>query len=198
MSTTNEPYDTFRPFGIFDLRMNQIVLVLYSLLILFAVDRIHFILYLNFVMSSWCLSDLPVSGQITAFAMSGKMMTSLLVLSIFEFWVFGWAEMEKEWFAWLIASAIISCDKLCCCPALRRTVTCGVCGVTARLAGVFCLRWEFGVECIDVFGWGDICCAFVLATLGGETVVCTLWGAVFSTPAVGVITDDLHWARSNS
>jgi hypothetical protein len=43
------------------------VFVLYSLLISFAVDRIHFILYLNFVMSSWCLSDLPVSGQITAY-----------------------------------------------------------------------------------------------------------------------------------
>jgi hypothetical protein len=28
MSTTNEPYVTFRPFGIFDLRMNLIVLVL--------------------------------------------------------------------------------------------------------------------------------------------------------------------------
>jgi hypothetical protein len=33
MSTTNEPCVTFRPFGIFDLRMNLIVLVLYSLLI---------------------------------------------------------------------------------------------------------------------------------------------------------------------
>jgi hypothetical protein len=52
MSTTNEPYVTFRPFGIFDLRMSRTVLVLYSLLISFAVDRIHFILYLNFVMSS--------------------------------------------------------------------------------------------------------------------------------------------------
>jgi hypothetical protein len=28
MSTTNEPYVTFRPFGILDLRMNRIVLVL--------------------------------------------------------------------------------------------------------------------------------------------------------------------------
>jgi hypothetical protein len=52
ISTTNEPYVTFRPFGIFDLRMNQSVLVLYNLLISFAVDRIHLILYLNFVMSS--------------------------------------------------------------------------------------------------------------------------------------------------
>jgi hypothetical protein len=38
MSTTNEPYVTFRPFGIFDLNMNRIVSVLYSLLISFAVD----------------------------------------------------------------------------------------------------------------------------------------------------------------
>jgi hypothetical protein len=37
------------------------------------VDLIHLILYLNFVMSSWCLRDLPVSEQITAFAISGKM-----------------------------------------------------------------------------------------------------------------------------
>jgi hypothetical protein len=73
MSTTNEPYVTFRPFGISDLRMNRIVFVLYNLLISFAVDLIHFILYLNFVMSSWCLRDFPVSGQITAFVISCKM-----------------------------------------------------------------------------------------------------------------------------
>jgi hypothetical protein len=35
------------------------------------------------------LSDLPVSGQITAFAISGKMMTFLLLLSIVEFLVSG-------------------------------------------------------------------------------------------------------------
>jgi hypothetical protein len=52
MSTTNEPYVTFHPFGISDLRMNQIVFVLKILLISFAVDLIHFTLYLNFVMSS--------------------------------------------------------------------------------------------------------------------------------------------------
>jgi hypothetical protein len=46
--------------------------------------------------------------------------------------------------------------------------------VTIRLAGVFCLRCEFGVECDDVFGWREICYASVSATLGGETVVCTL------------------------
>jgi hypothetical protein len=38
MSTTNEPYVTFRPFGISDLRMHRIVFVLKSLLISFAVD----------------------------------------------------------------------------------------------------------------------------------------------------------------
>jgi hypothetical protein len=144
-------------------------------------------------MSSWCLSDLPVSGQITAFAISGKMVTSLLLLRVFEFWVLGCAEMEKQWFAWLIVLAIISWDKLCCCLALSRTITCGFCGMTARLAGVFCLLWEFGVECADVLGWGDICCAVVFATFGGETVVCTLWGAGFSTPSVGVtITFDFR------
>jgi hypothetical protein len=52
ISTTNEPDVTLRPFGIFDLGMNRIVLVLYSLLISFAVDSIHFILCLNLVMSS--------------------------------------------------------------------------------------------------------------------------------------------------
>jgi membrane protein implicated in regulation of membrane protease activity len=74
-----------RPFEIFDLRMNLIVFVLYSLLISFAVDHIHFIFYLNFVMSSWCLSDLPVSGQITAFAIYGMMMAWLLRLTFFSF-----------------------------------------------------------------------------------------------------------------
>jgi hypothetical protein len=72
MSTTNDPYVTFRPFGMFDRRMNLIVFVSYNLLISFAVDLIHLILYFNLVMSSWCLSDFPVSGQITAFAISGK------------------------------------------------------------------------------------------------------------------------------
>jgi hypothetical protein len=90
MSTTNEPYVTFRPFGIFDLRMNLIVFVLYSLFISFAVDLIHSILYLNFVMRSWCLSDLRVAGQITAFAISGKRMTFLLSSGFFRvlsFWL---------------------------------------------------------------------------------------------------------------
>jgi hypothetical protein len=45
-------------------------------------------------MSSWCLRDLPVSGQITAFTISGKM-----TLSVFG--VDGWsilvmAEREKQ------------------------------------------------------------------------------------------------------
>jgi hypothetical protein len=60
--------------------MNRIVFVYKSLLISFAVDLIHLILYLNFVMSSWCLSDLPVSGQITAFAISGNMTMPVLAL----------------------------------------------------------------------------------------------------------------------
>jgi hypothetical protein len=72
MSTTNDPYVTFRPFGMADRRMNRIVFVLYNLFISFAVDRIHLFLYLSFVMSSWCLRDFPVSGQITAFAISGE------------------------------------------------------------------------------------------------------------------------------
>jgi hypothetical protein len=168
--------------------MNLIVLVLHILLISFDVDSIHFILYLNFVMSSWCLSDLPVSGRITAFAISGKTMILLLPLSFVEFWGSWFVEMEKQWFAWLIVSAIMSWDKLCCCPALHRTITCGVGGVTACLGGVCYLRWEFGVECDDVVGWGGICCAFVFATLGGETVFCTLGSAAFSTPSVGGIT----------
>jgi hypothetical protein len=49
------------------------------------VDRTHFILYFNFDINSLCLSDLPVSGQITAFAISGKMMTLLLPMLIFGF-----------------------------------------------------------------------------------------------------------------
>jgi hypothetical protein len=80
MSTTNYPYVTSYPLGTSDLRMNLSVFVLKSMLILFAVDFIHLILYLSFVMSSWCLRDLPVSGQMTAFAISGEMIMSVLVL----------------------------------------------------------------------------------------------------------------------
>ena len=72
MSTTKDPYVTFRPFGMVDLRINQIVFVLYNLLISFAVDLIQLFLYFCFVMSSWCLRDFPVSGQITALAISGE------------------------------------------------------------------------------------------------------------------------------
>jgi hypothetical protein len=79
MSTTNDPYVTFCPFGMSDLHMNRIVLVLYNLLISFAVDFIHFFLCLNFVMSSLCLRDLPVSGKITAFAISGEITMSVLL-----------------------------------------------------------------------------------------------------------------------
>jgi hypothetical protein len=72
MSTTNDPYVTVRSFGMAGRRMNRIVFVLYNLFISFAVDLIHLFLYFSFVMSSWCLRDFPVSGQITAFAISGE------------------------------------------------------------------------------------------------------------------------------
>jgi hypothetical protein len=42
------------------------------------------------------LSDLPVSGQITAFAIYGKMMTFLLPRSIIELLGSGFVEMEKQ------------------------------------------------------------------------------------------------------
>jgi hypothetical protein len=70
--------------------------VLYSLLVSFAVDLIHFIMYLNFLMSSWSLSDLPVSGQITAFAISGMMMTWLLPLTFYVFLGPGVVGREKQ------------------------------------------------------------------------------------------------------
>jgi hypothetical protein len=94
MSTTNDPYVDYRPFGMFDRGMNRIVFVVYNRFISLAMDLIHCILYFNFVMSSWCLRDLPVSGQITALAISGKMTLSV-------FWVDGWLilvlpEMEKQ------------------------------------------------------------------------------------------------------
>jgi hypothetical protein len=72
MSTTNDPYVTFHPFGMADRRMNRIVFVSYNLFISFAVDFIHLFLVFSCVMSSWCLRDFPVSGQITAFAISGE------------------------------------------------------------------------------------------------------------------------------
>jgi hypothetical protein len=96
ISTANEQYVTWLPSRIFYLRMDLIVFVLYSMLISFAVDRIHFILYFNFVMSSWCLSDLPVSGKITAFAISGKMMTWLLLLTFTVFLGPGFVGIVKQ------------------------------------------------------------------------------------------------------
>jgi hypothetical protein len=72
MSTTNDPYVTFRPCGMADRSINRIVFLLYNLFISFAVDLIQLFLYFSFVMSSWCLRDFPVSGQITALAISGE------------------------------------------------------------------------------------------------------------------------------
>jgi hypothetical protein len=80
MSTMKDPYVTFRPFGMADLRIKRIVFVLYNLLISFSVDLIQLFLYFRFVMSSWCLRDFPVSGQITAFAISGEKATGDVVL----------------------------------------------------------------------------------------------------------------------
>jgi hypothetical protein len=80
MSTTNDPYVTFRPFGMSGRHMKRIVFMLYKRFISLAVDFIHCILYFNFVMSSWCLRDLPVSGQMAAFAISGKVTFSIFGL----------------------------------------------------------------------------------------------------------------------
>jgi hypothetical protein len=94
MSTTNDPYVTFHPFGIYDRRMKRIVFVLYKRFISLAVDLIHCILYFNFVMSSWCLRDLPVSGQITALANSIKI--TLPIFGVFGCLILVLAESEKQ------------------------------------------------------------------------------------------------------
>jgi hypothetical protein len=96
MSYTNDPYVTLRPLEMFDLRIDLIVFVLYILLIAFGVDRIHLILYLNCVMSSWCLSDLPVSGHITAFAISGIMMTCSFLMAFSLVLALGLVGNEKQ------------------------------------------------------------------------------------------------------
>jgi hypothetical protein len=45
-------------------------------------------------MSSWCLRDLPVSEQITAFAISGEIIMSFFVFVGWVYLVF--AEMENQ------------------------------------------------------------------------------------------------------
>jgi hypothetical protein len=74
--------------------MNRIVFLLYNLLISFDVDLIHLILYFNFVMSSWCLRDFTVSGQMTVFSISGKIITSVLALGSCVNLVLG--QIEKQ------------------------------------------------------------------------------------------------------
>jgi hypothetical protein len=150
MSTTNDPYVTFQPFGMSDRRMNRIVFVLYNRFIWLTVELIHFILYLNFVMSSWCLRDLPVSVQITAFAISRKI--TILVFGVDGWLLFVLGEIEKQWCACARVSDIMSWEK-CCCLALRHTIPWCVCGVATRLRGVCCLRCELGVECGDIIDY---------------------------------------------
>jgi hypothetical protein len=91
----------------------------------------------------------------------------------------------KQWFACARVSAIMSWDKFCCL-ALRHTIPWGVCGVTIRLWGVSCLRCELGVECGDINFWRDVWSGSSRVTLGGETVVRTLWGVLLSTSSWGV------------
>jgi hypothetical protein len=86
ISTTNDPYVTFRPFGVSDRCMNRIIFVLYSLFISFAVDLIHLILYFSFLMSSWCLSDFPVSGRLLHFPFQVKEQWEFLVLMSDNMW----------------------------------------------------------------------------------------------------------------
>jgi hypothetical protein len=38
--------------------------------------------YFNVVMSSWCLSDFPVSGQITEFAISGTITVGVIGIGV--------------------------------------------------------------------------------------------------------------------
>jgi hypothetical protein len=68
--------------GMFDPRTKRMVFMLYKRLISLAVDLIHCTLYSNFVMSSWCLRDLPDSGQMTTFAISGKV--TFLIVGVVE------------------------------------------------------------------------------------------------------------------
>jgi hypothetical protein len=142
MSTTNDPYIAFRPFGISDLRMNQILFVLYNRFISLAVDLIHCILYFNFVMSSWCLSDLPVSGQITALAISGKMTLSV-------FWVDGWlilvlTEMEKTVIRFCQSfSHNVLRQIMLSCAASHHTMRC----VWCNYSSVRCLLPSMRIRC---------------------------------------------------
>jgi hypothetical protein len=48
------------------------------------------------MINSLCLSDLSVSGKITAFAISGMMMTSLLAMLSFDFGFGLCDEIEKQ------------------------------------------------------------------------------------------------------
>jgi hypothetical protein len=50
------------------------------------------------------------------------------------------------------------------------------------------LRCEFGVKCDDVVCCVTLCCVAVFCTLGGETVLFTLGGALFPTVLAGGIT----------
>jgi hypothetical protein len=69
MSTTNDPYVAFRPFGIYDRRINRIVFVLYNLFI-------------------------SLSGQITTLAISRKM--TLSVFWVDGWLILVLAEIEKQ------------------------------------------------------------------------------------------------------
>jgi hypothetical protein len=85
MSTTKDPEAALRPGCTSVLLMNLMVLAHFTphfrpcakRPLSFDVDLIQCILYRNNVMSSLCFNDLPVSGQITALAISGMMIICL-------------------------------------------------------------------------------------------------------------------------
>jgi hypothetical protein len=142
-----------RPAGTTSLLMNFMVLVPFTprfspcaqLPISFDVDLIRRILYRNNVMSSLCFNDLPVSGQITALAISGMMLIcpffdGCTMTGVFD----GTSGKENTRFACCKVSSNMSCYRLSG-TELRLVMRCCVIGVT-NLCGVVCsLRWEFGV-----------------------------------------------------
>jgi hypothetical protein len=120
-----------------------------------------------------------VSVHITALAISGMMVIGVSCALFVGNLIVGPVGSDSSWFACCTVYANLSFDKFCW-RALHLAMGCGVLGITG-LAGVgLNLRCEFGVVMVVTVGCITLEDVAPFITLGGETAICTLGGALLS------------------
>jgi hypothetical protein len=114
------------------------------------IDLINIILYLNSVMSSWCVRDLHVAGQMPALSISGVIFTGSSLGEMPTVLMGGPMGNYITWFACCTVSASISCENLCGCALLLT--------IEGRRWLCDCSAWSGLEVAIRVCNRAIICC----------------------------------------